>query len=104
LRNSGKQQQKRLNLSRPAVNWFSLKLFAVAASRSLNAALAVPISPYSPEFRPDSSRPAEKNSRAAAGLTAIRFTRESECRGLSKVQTGLRTRGRAYYQAFIKKL
>jgi hypothetical protein len=53
---------------------------------------------------PDSSRPGEKNSGVAAGLIDTRFTHESGCPGLSKVQTDLRTRGRAYYQAFIKKL
>jgi hypothetical protein len=86
------------------VNWFLLKLFAAAASRTLIAARAVPISPYFPEFCRILHDPAKKNCGAAAGLTDTRFTHESGCRGLSKVQTGLRTRGRAYYQAFIKKL
>jgi hypothetical protein len=60
------------------------------------------------EVPPNSSCQAEKNSQQRPWphrhTTDMRFTHEFECCGLSEVQKGLRMRGRAYYQAFIKKL
>jgi hypothetical protein len=89
-----------LELPDSAVNRFSLKPFGAAASWSLQ-----PIARA--KFRPilrNSSRRAEKNLQGRRGHADIRFTHDSGCCRLSKVQTSLRTCVRAYCQAFIKKL